>query len=60
MAVKPPLIEGVVGERSDGSVVVRERLAGDVKAVHAWVEQRGMGVNVASSREQGKERNRRK
>ena len=54
MTVEPPLVEGVVGERSDGPVVVRERLGGDVKAVHARVEEGGVGVHMTC--EQGKER----
>ena len=44
MTVKPPLGEGVVDERSDGSVVVRVSLLGHVEPVHARMEERSMGM----------------
>ena len=37
MAVEPPLVKSVIGEGSDGPVVVRESLSGDVESVHARV-----------------------
>ena len=40
MAVEPPLVESVIDEGSDRSVVVRVRLGGDVESVHARVEDR--------------------
>ena len=40
VAVEPPLVKGVIGQRSDGPVVVRVSLAGDVEAVHARVVDR--------------------
>ena len=44
MAVEPPLVKGVVDERSNRPVIVRERLAGDVEPVHARMED-GCGVD---------------
>jgi hypothetical protein len=46
MAVEPPLLKGVVGERSDGPVIVREGVRGDVEAVHARVEHRWPEINL--------------
>lgn len=46
MTVEPPLVEGEIGERSDGTIVVRESFSGDVEAVHARVEEGGMAVDV--------------
>jgi hypothetical protein len=57
VTVEPPLVESVVGERSDGSIVVSVRLSGDVEAVHARVEERGMPVHVTcEQRKQRKQR----
>jgi len=35
MTVEPPLVKSVIGQRSDGPIVVRIRLGGDVEPVHA-------------------------
>ena len=72
MAVEPPLVKGHVDERSDRSVVVRERLGGDIESIHARMENRcdklgsnekdGKGKTLTdmslhvSSRDEGKER----
>lgn len=39
VTVKPPLVEGVVCERSDRPVVIRESLIGNVESIHARVEE---------------------
>ena len=38
VSVEPPLAEVHVHERCDGAIVVRERLLGDVEAVHTGVK----------------------
>jgi len=35
MAVEPPLVKSVIGQRSHGPIVVRVGLAGDIETVHA-------------------------
>ena len=57
MTVEPPLVESVIDERSDGTIVVRESFSGDVKPVHARVEEGSMGVDVnCEQRKERKER----
>jgi hypothetical protein len=40
VAVEPPLFEGIVGQRCDGSIIVRERCGSDVVSPHGRGEQR--------------------
>ena len=40
VAVEPPLVECIVDQRSDGPVVVREGVFGDVESVHARMPNR--------------------
>ena len=35
VAVEPPLVKGVIGQRSHGPIVVRIGLSGDVETIHA-------------------------
>lgn len=55
VAVEPPFGKVVIQQRRDRSIVVREGLGGDVKAIHARVEDGRVGVHPASG-EQRKER----
>ena len=43
VAVEPPLVKGVIDEGSHRSVIVRVRLIGHIKPVHARVEERCAG-----------------
>ena len=40
MSVKPPLFKGVIDERSDRSIVVRESIARNIEPIHARMEYR--------------------
>ena len=54
MAVEPPLVEVHVHEGRDGAVVVRKRLLGDIKAIHAGMPDRYEDVSFPYSREEGR------